>query len=317
MGTAMNAASQATLVAQRHLELLDECLVGFFVQLDRNAEKLFDWAGSNTFGASLDLSAVHSTAKEANELLGAAVMPILSKLSIVSAVTEVQDEQAKLQAKLQQEQEKQEREKKKREQEENEARSWVDRQVRSCAGKNPSKSQLAFVKVTLLLSIVVGIIGLIVAIVSQLAINAAPEPASIQAPIAIPEPTPLEVVVSEPASNQAPMATPEPTRSEVERIPMRPPEPASSQAPTPVPEPSPTIEDIGQGVSVPREEPEVRKALPVSNYLYAIQYYDPRFGPGSNTAVMAPDEPAARRRFLKENPGCRITEIQRAAGPRR
>jgi hypothetical protein len=198
IGTAMNAASQATLAAQRHLELLDECLVGFFVHLDRNAEKLFDWAGSNTFGASLDLSAVHSIAKEANELLGEAVIPILNKLSIVSAVTEVQDEQAKLQAKLQQEQEKQEQEKKKREQEENEARSWVDKQVRSCAGKNPSKGQLAFVKVTLLLSIVVGIIGLIVAIVSQSASNAAPEPASIQAP----------------------MATPEPTRSEVERIPM-------------------------------------------------------------------------------------------------
>jgi hypothetical protein len=291
-----------------------------FSALDRNAEKLFDWAGSNTFGSSLDLSAVHSTAKEANELLRAAVMPVLSKLSIVSAVTEVQDEQAKLQAKLQQEQEKQEQDQERQEREENDARSWLDKQVRSCAGKNPSKGQLAFVKVTLLLSIAPVIIGFFVAIVPQSASNAA----------------------SEPASNQAPMATPEPTRSEVERIPMRPPEPASSQAPMAVPEPTPievesgpvnsdshtdvsdrdTIEDIGQGVSVPREEPvlrnepEVRKALPVSNYSYAIQYHDPRFGPGSIADVMAPDEPAARRRFLREHPGCRITEIQRGARTR-
>ena len=199
----------------------------------RNAEKLFDWAGSNTFGASLDLSAVHSTAKEANELLRAAIIPILSKLSIVSAVTEVQDEQAKLQQereKLQQEQQKKEQAQK---QEEKKARRWWNR----------------------LYWLGLVIIYVIFTIAFHPGSHAAPEPASNQAPIAIPEPTPLNIVVSEPASNQAPMATPEPKRAEVERTPMRPPEPASSQAPTPVPEPSPTIEDTGQGLLLRNPRP--------------------------------------------------------------
>ena len=130
MGTALYSASQATLAARKHLELLDMCLMGFFVQLDRNAEKLFDWAGSNTFGGSVDLSLVHSTAKEANELLAAAVIPILNKLSIISAVREVEDEQAQLQ-----------REQQKRDQEETDARSWVDNLLRWTTKSSTGRSR--------------------------------------------------------------------------------------------------------------------------------------------------------------------------------
>jgi hypothetical protein len=109
-------------------------------------------------------------------------------------------------------------------------------------------------------------------------------------------PTPTPIPVPTPISTPTPTPTPLPT---------------PESTPTPFPEPTPT--------PLPKPTPD-RWAAPTPTpgpyYTFVVGFDDPRYGTGA-LPVVAADEPAARRRFLNEHPGTRITSIQRAAGSRR
>ena len=49
---ALGALNQASL---DRIDLLDRMLQGFLLALESNAEKLFDWAGTKTFGSAVNL----------------------------------------------------------------------------------------------------------------------------------------------------------------------------------------------------------------------------------------------------------------------
>jgi hypothetical protein len=326
--------------------MLDMCLMGFFVQLDRNAEKLFDWAGSNTFGGSVDLSLVHSTAKEANELLAAAVIPILNKLSIISAVREVEHEQAQLQ-----------REQQKRDQEETDARSWVDNLLRwnaKCTlDNNASKAEIdstvAFHKV--MFGIVIGLIvfaliAFLFAFVSgqqQPPLNRTAFTGSGRAmgeadastgdqvrtgSTPIVESAHSAITADGNATYHYPAHVPAITAdgNTTYHYPAHVPTPVSSSRPTPyVPDPS-NYEDATEGVSVRRAQPvvrenlapEVRRAEPVPqpsavNHLYVISYFYPGKGEGAKAPYVGtetgPDEKTALTKFRQRYPNIQILQV--------
>jgi uncharacterized RDD family membrane protein YckC len=76
------------MLSSERITILDRTLRDFLIALDGNAEKLFDWAATKTFGSLVNLEGVQRACIAGNRSISSHIIPRLEKLSLQRAMNE-------------------------------------------------------------------------------------------------------------------------------------------------------------------------------------------------------------------------------------